>query len=121
MNAPERSVHDFKDLFERCLSEAGLTTRTLRLGILADTKQDLPENSIDSRRRPHTTTGQPSLPREETVAMVARWLAGRDGVTVTEEELLGAWRADRAARTAGRSSGRGALGAPPVRLGRGEF
>src|SRR5919197_6727035 len=76
----------FKDLFERCLSEAGLTTRTLRLGILAGTKHDLPENSIDSWRRPHTMTGQPSLPREETVAVLARWLCARDTVTVTEEE-----------------------------------
>src|SRR5919108_4041431 len=86
----------FKDIFERCLTEAGLTTRTLRLGILSDTKQDLPENSIDSWRRPHTTTGQPSLPREETVAVLARWLCARDAVTVTEDELLAAWRSDRA-------------------------
>lgn len=121
---PEGFAHDFKELFERCLSEAGLTTRTLRLGILADTKQDLPENSIDSWRRPHTTTGQPSLPREETAAVVARWLSARDGVTATEDDLLAAWRADRAARAATRSAARPAgdePGAPPARLGRGEF
>jgi hypothetical protein len=120
----EGFAHDFKDLLERCLSEAGLTTRTLRLGILADTKQDLPENSIDSWRRPHTTTGQPSLPREETAAVVARWLSARDGVTATEDDLLAAWRADRAARAATRSAARPAgdePGAPPARLGRGEF
>jgi hypothetical protein len=115
MNArPEGSVQEFKDLFERCLGEAGLNTRTLRLGILSDTKQDLPENSIDSWRRPHTTTGQPSLPREETVTVLARWLAARDGVTATEEDLLAAWRSDRTARAAGRSTS-------PARLGRGEF
>ncbi|HEY4408581.1 MAG TPA: L-histidine N(alpha)-methyltransferase [Acidimicrobiia bacterium] len=123
MNArPEAPVHEFKDLFERSLREAGLTPRTLRLGILADTKQDVPENSIDSWRRPHSATGQPSLPREETVGLLARWLAARDGVTVTEEELLGAWRADRAARAAGRNAAAAAgPGAPPARLGRGEF
>jgi Histidine-specific methyltransferase, SAM-dependent len=120
---PDGSAQEFKDLLERCLGEAGLTTRTLRLGLLADTKQDLPENSIDSWRRPHTTTGQPSLPREETVAVLARWLCARDEVTVTEEELLGAWRSDRAARAASRHSGRGGDGpsAPPARLGRGQF
>jgi hypothetical protein len=114
----------FKDLFERCLSVAGLNTRTLRLGFLSDTKQDLPENSIDSWRRPHTTTGQPSLPREETVGVLARWLCARDAVTVTEEELLVAWRADRAARAASRNAARPGgdePSAPPARLGRGEF
>ena len=126
MNArPERSVQEFKDLFERCLAEAGLTTRSLRLGVLADTKHDLPENSIDSWRRPHTTTGQPSLPREETVAVLARWLAARAGVTATEDDLLAAWRADRAARAAGRTTGRPGAGADEPgarpRLGRGEF
>jgi len=120
---PEESAQEFKDRFERCLGEAGLNTRTLRLGILADTKQDLPENSIDSWRRPHTTTGQPSLPREETVSVLARWLCARDSVTVTEEELLGAWRSDRAARAANRSARAGSEepSAAPARLGRGEF
>lgn len=121
---PERSVNEFKGLFERCLGEAGLTTRTLRLGILADTKQDLPENSIDSWRRPHTTTGQPSLPREETVTVLARWLAARAGVTATEDDLLAAWRSDREARAASRGAGRPADDGsvqPVVRLTRGEF
>ena len=116
----EGSSQGFKDLFERCLDEAGLNTRTLRLGILSDTKQDLPENSIDSWRRPHTTTGQPSLPREETVSVLARWLCSRDAVTVTEEELLAAWRADKDARAASRRP-RVEPSAPPARLGRGEF
>ena len=121
---PEKPVREFKDLFERCLAEAGLTSRTLRLRILADTKQDLPENSIDSWRRPHTTTGQPSLPREETVAVLARWLAARDGVTATEDDLLSAWRSDREARAAHRGAGRPGAAEPnaaPARLGRGEF
>ena len=94
MNDRPEGSQEFKDLLERCLTEAGLNSRTLRLGILSDTKQDLPENSIDSWRRPHTTTGQPSLPREETVSVLARWLCSRDAVTVTEDELLAAWRAD---------------------------
>ena len=111
---PEKPVHEFKEILERSLAEAGLTPRTLRLGILADTKQELPENSIDSWRRPHTTTGQPSLPREETVAVLARWLAARDGVTATEDDLLAAWRSDREARAASRNPER-------LRLGRGEF
>jgi len=114
-----RPDNTFKDLLERCLGEAGLTTRTLRLGILADTKQELPENSIDSWRRPHTTTGQPSLPREETVAVLARWLAARDGVTATEDDLLSAWRSDREARAAHRNTDR--PDSERLRLGRGEF
>ena len=117
---PEGSAQAFKDLLEQCLNEAGLNTRTLRLGILADTKQDLPENSIDSWRRPHTTTGQPSLPREETVCVLARWLCARDAVTVSEEDLLAAWRADKNARAASRRP-RDEPSAPPARLGRGEF
>jgi hypothetical protein len=118
---PEGPAEEFKELLERCLTEAGLNTRTLRLGILSDTKQDLPENSIDSWRRPHTTTGQPSLPREETVGVLARWLCARDAVTVTEDELLAAWRADKDARAASRKPRVDQSSGPPARLGRGEF
>ena len=120
-NRPEGSAQEFKDLLERSLTEAGLSSRTLRLGILSDTKQDLPENSIDSWRRPHTTTGQPSLPREETVGVLARWLCARDAVTVTEDDLLAAWRADKDARAAIRKPRVDQSSGPPARLGRGEF
>ena len=118
---PEGSAQEFKGVLERCLTEAGLNTRMLRLGILSETKQDLPENSIDSWRRPHTTTGQPSLPREETVGVLARWLCARDAVTVTEDELLAAWRAAKDARAASRKPPVEQPSGPPARLGRGEF
>ena len=82
----------------------------------------MPENSIDSWRRPHATTGQPSLPREATVRVVAGWLCGLDAVTVTEEELMAAWRSDRAARAASRGTPH-TVGDDqhPTRLARGEW
>jgi predicted ATPase len=96
---------DFKDLLERCLRQAGLSTRNLHLGLLREVRQDVPENTIDSWRRPHSTTGQPTLPREPVVRTVAGWLCSRDEVSVTEEELLSAWQSDRAARALKRSPG----------------
>ena len=130
MNGGRPSTRDapqeFKDLFERCLAEAGLSTQSLHRELLRRTGYDMPENTIDSWRRPHSTTGQPSLPGESKVQVLAQWLCGRDDVTVTEEELLAAWRSDKAARAARRSGGQGddgeslRTGSTQVRLARGE-
>ena len=111
--------HEFKALFEQCLAQAGLSTQSLHRELLRSTGYDLPENTIDSWRRPHSTTGEPSLPGESKVQVLAQWLCSLDPVTVTEEELLAAWRSDKAARAARRS---GALPAEAaqVRLARGE-
>ncbi len=118
----------FERALQRCLDEAGLTARSLHDGLLRDANFDVPENSIESWRRPHSLTGQPSLPRENTVRLLAQWLCSRPGVTVTEEEFLAAWRSDRAARAARRAragppEGREAPanGRRAVRLQRGEW
>ncbi len=115
----------FKELFERCLAEARLNTQSLHRELLRRTGYDMPENTIDSWRRPHSTTGQPSLPGESKVQILAQWLCGLDDVTVTEEELLAAWRSDKAARAARRSGGQGGDENVPtpstqLRLARGE-
>ncbi len=116
---------EFKELFEQCLAEARLSTHSLHQGLLRDTGYDLPENTIDSWRRPHSTTGEPSLPGESKVQLVAQWLCGLEEVTVTEEQLLAAWRFDKAARAARRSGGQGGgddrpAGTTQVQLARGE-
>ena len=103
--ASQEGGQEFKALFERCLHEAGLTTHTLHVGLGREAHQDVPENTIDSWRRPHSTTGQPSLPREPVVRVVAGWLCGREGVSATGEDLLAAWRADRTARATAAGSG----------------
>jgi hypothetical protein len=119
-----RVPQDFKELFERCLTQARLSTHSLHMELLRTTGYDLPENTIDSWRRPHSSTGEPSLPGESKVQLVAEWLCGLESVTVTEEQLLGAWRSDKAARAARRSGGedddRTPVDAGPVRLARGE-
>ena len=117
---------DFKELFERCLAQAGMTTHGLHRELLRQTRYDLPETTIDSWRRPHTTTGQPTLPVDEAkVQVLARWLCALDRVSVTEEELLAAWRSDKATRAAARSthpvgSAGAATTSAPVRLARGQ-
>jgi len=103
---PRSVSQDFKELFEKCLSQARLTTHSLHRELFRRTGYDLPENTIDSWRRPHTTTGEPSLPGEAKVQLVAQWLCGLEQVTVTEEELLAAWRSDKAARAARRTGSR---------------
>jgi uncharacterized SAM-dependent methyltransferase len=122
---PRKLPQDFKDLFERCLAQAGLSPHTLHQELLRQVRFELPENTIDSWRRPHTTTGVPSLPREQIVQVVAEWLCAREHVTVTEEELLAAWRSDKAARAArGSTHSVGddpTHGPRPVRLARGEW
>ena len=110
---------EFKALFEQCLGQAGLSTQSLHRELLRSTAYDLPENTIDSWRRPHSTTGEPSLPGESKVQVLAQWLCSLDRVTVTEEELLAAWRSDKATRAA-RRSGAVPSEAPQVRLARGE-
>lgn len=121
-----KGTQAFKELFETCLAQARLNTHTLHRELLRHAHYDIPENTIDSWRRPHTTTGQPTLPVDEAkVEVLARWLCARERVTVTEEELLAAWRSDKAARAANRS-GNTAEGveatqeSKPVRLARGE-
>ncbi len=118
-------AQEFKELFEKCLWQARLTTHSLHRELLRGTGYDLPENTIDSWRRPHTTTGEPSLPGEAKVQLLAQWLCDLDQVTVTEEELLAAWRSDKAARASRRSGADGDPGNVPVdaghvRLARGE-
>lgn len=102
------------------MAETGLSARTLHEGLLRATGCDIPENTIDSWRRPHSTTGAPSLPREQTVEVLAQWLCSHPRATVTEEEVLAAWRTDRAAQ-ASRRTGR-EVDSPPgqPRLQRGE-
>ncbi len=124
-SSPRHVPQDFKDLFERCLAQARLTTHSLHRELLRGTGFDLPENTIDSWRRPHTSTGEPSLPGEAKVQLLAQWLCGVERVTVTEEELLAAWRSDKAARASRRSGDRSGSGNPAaevnqVRLARGE-
>lgn len=113
-------THEFKELFERCLAQAGLSTQSLHRAMLRATGYDLPENTIDSWRRPHSTTGAPSLPGESKVQLLAQWLCGLDRVTVTEEELLAAWRSDKAARAARRAGDDVPADTTQVRLARGE-
>lgn len=96
---PERPGGTFKELFEDCLRQAGLNTRTLHERYERETSDFLHENTIASWRSPHSTTGRPNLPGEEKLGRVAAWLCARDGVTVTEEELLEARRAEKAARS----------------------
>jgi hypothetical protein len=120
----------FKVLFERCLQEAGLSNKALRQQLLRQTGHDYPETTIDSWRRVHSTTGQLVLPGDAKVQVLAEWLCGRPGVTVTEEELLAALRSDKSARTTSRrqreAADRDALdsdvgpGPAPFRLARGE-
>lgn len=113
--------HEFKQALERAMSEAGLSSRSLHDGLLRERRYDIPENTIDSWRRPHSTTGEPSLPRQQTVVALAQWLCGQAKVTVTEEELLGGWRSDRAAQASRRNAKPGEAPAnQPVRLARGE-
>ena len=102
--------------------QARLTTHSLHRELLRRAGYDLPENTIDSWRRPDTTTGEPSLPGEAKVQLVAQWLCDLEQVTVTEEELLAAWRSDKAARAARRTGDHGSLAtdARQVRLARGE-
>jgi len=88
----------FKELFEECLRQAGLNTRTLHERYERQTSDFLHENTVASWRSPHSTTGQPNLPGEEKLARVANWLCAQDGVTVTEAELIEARRADKAAQ-----------------------
>lgn len=88
----------FKELFEECLRQAGLNTRTLHERYERQTSDFLHENTIASWRNPHSTTGQPNLPGEEKLARVAKWLCAQDGVAVTEAELIEARRADKAAQ-----------------------
>jgi hypothetical protein len=112
-------AQEFKALFEQCLTQAGLSTQSLHRELLRRTGYDLPENTIDSWRRPHSTTGEPSLPGESKVQHLAQWLCTLDRVTVTEEELLAAWRSDKASRAA-RRTGAVPSGSAQVRLSRGE-
>jgi hypothetical protein len=115
------SGHAFKEVLERAMAEAGLSSRSLHDALRRDARTDIPENTIDSWRRPHTTTGEPSLPRQQTVAVLSQWLCARPNVTVTEEDLLASWRADRAAQEARRSAkAGGATMDQPSRLERGE-
>jgi hypothetical protein len=111
---------EFKALFEQCLAQAGLSTQSLHRELLRRTGYDLPENTIDSWRRPHSTTGEPSLPGESKVQVLAQWLCGLEQVTVTEEELLAAWRSDKAARAARRAGDPAPVDPSQVRLARGE-
>ena len=112
-------ANQFKELFEACLAQAGLSTQSLHRELLRRTGYDLPETTIDSWRRPHSTTGEPSLPGESKVQLLAQWLCDLDRVTVTEEQLLAAWRSDKAARAA-RRSGAVPSETPQLRLARGE-
>jgi hypothetical protein len=113
--------HEFKRVLERAMAEAGLSTRSLHDLVQRQAGCDIPENTIDSWRRPHSSTGEPSLPREQTVGLLGQWLCAQPNVTVTEEELLAAWRADRAAQ-ASRRTAKPSVSPPdePVRLHRGE-
>jgi predicted ATPase len=88
----------FKDLLEECLRQAGLNTRTLHERYERQTRDFLPENTIASWRNPHSATGRPTLPGEEKLARVAKWLCALDGVTVTESQLLDARRSDKDAQ-----------------------
>ncbi len=110
----------FKAVLELVMHQAGLSTRSLHDALLRELRCDIPENTIDSWRRAHSTTGAPSLPREQTVEVLARWLCARSQVKVTEEEILGAWRADRSSQASRRGGRVGASCEQPVRLGRGE-
>jgi len=119
------AAQHFKELLERCLAQAGLSTQSLHRELLRRTGYDMPENTIESWRRPHSTTGEPSLPGESKVQLLAQWLCSLEPVTVTEEELLSAWRSDKAARAARRSGDRSeddarVAGTSQVRLARGE-
>lgn len=96
----------FRRLFEECLRQARLNPRSLHHQLLRDTGHDIPEKTIASWRRPHSTTGRLVVPTEPTVAVLARWLSARDGVSVTEEELLAAWHSDKAAQAARRDARR---------------
>jgi hypothetical protein len=60
---------DFKELFEKSLRQTGLSPRSLHLELRRQRTAELhlPETTIDSWLRPHSTTGRPSLPREERV------------------------------------------------------
>jgi len=125
-DSSETCAQSFKTLFERCLRESGLSTRALRQQLLRQTGHDLPETTIDSWRRVHSTTGQLVYPGDAKVQVLAEWLCARPGVTVTEEELLAALRSDKAARATSRSR-KGADGfdgdagdRSPFRLARGE-
>jgi predicted ATPase len=88
----------FRELFEDCLREAGLNNRTLHQRYERETRWFLPENTVASWRSPHSTTGRPSLPGEETLARLTAWLCAQEGVTVTAETLLAARRSDRSAQ-----------------------
>jgi hypothetical protein len=92
---------DFKELFEKSLRQTGLSPRALHLELRRQRAAELhlPETTIDSWLRPHSTTGRPSLPRaERVVSLVAQWLCAREGVSATAEELIAAWRADTSYR-----------------------
>jgi ATP-dependent Clp protease ATP-binding subunit ClpA len=103
----------FKELFEECLRQAGLNTRTLHERYERQTSDFLHENTIASWRSRHSTTGQLNLPGEERLARVAKWLCAQDGVTVTEAELIEARRADKAAQARRRRESSAPAGAAP--------
>ena len=114
----------FKELFERSLAQAGLSTRGLAKAVRG--VADLPETTIESWLRPHATTGRSVLPSDEArLQPMVAWLCGLARVTVTEEELMAAWRSDRAAQAASRRNGPGRNNGPgpdpaAVRLQRGQ-
>ncbi len=124
----ERFGQSFKTLLERCLQQSGLSTRALRQQLLRQTGQDFPETTIDSWRRVHSTTGQLVYPGDAKAQVLAEWLCARPGVDVTEEELLAALRADKAARASSRrtkesdagDAGESGPESSPFRLARGE-
>ncbi|MDQ4098128.1 MAG: AAA family ATPase, partial [Actinomycetota bacterium] len=111
--SPESGGSEFKVLLERCLRQARLNPRKLHLELRRARIADVADTTIDSWLRPHSTTGRPSLPRDEDlVGVVGRWLCAREDVTTSAQQLVEAWRADTSYWAAQR-----AKGAPPARPG----
>ena len=107
----EEDGEQFRRLFEECLRQSGLSARSLHLE-LRRRRADVHENTISSWRTLHSSTGRVILPgRLETVRQVAEILCARPEVTVTEDELVDAWRVDKATQAARRTVRPG--GPPP--------
>lgn len=116
----EEDGGNFGRIFGECLRQGRLTSRSVHHRLLRDTRENVPEKTIASWTRPHSTTGRVVSPTEATARVVAAWLSKQEGVSVTEDQLLDAWRSDKAGQTARRDRRRGPSGddvlpaGPPV-------